>query len=81
MYLNCTFIGWTYEIRERVLTAYRLEIRNTGPEITLSLTIAEDFTWSMSYRRAKVKTKVCTLLKDVPFKINTGKLLNSVKYL
>jgi len=78
MYLNCTFIGWTYEIRERVLTA---EICNTGPEITLSLTIAEDFTWSMSYRRVKVQTEVSRLLKDVPFKINTGKLLNSVKYL
>ena len=63
-----------------MLTVYRLEISNAGPEITLSLTIAKDFTWSVSYRRQKVNSEVCRLLKDVPSELNTGKLLNSVKY-
>ena len=59
----------------------KLEACSTGPEVTLSLTICENLSWSVSYRNQRVNQEFCRLLRDMPSEINTGILLNSVRYL
>ena len=66
------FIGWTCGCEERALVICKSEACSTGPHVTLSLTIYEDLSWSVSYRNQKVKQEFCKLLKDLPFTINTG---------
>ena len=72
IWLDCRFIEWTSEIREGKLTIYRLEICSTGPEVTFSLIICEDFSWNVSYRRQKIHKEFCRRLTNVPSEINTG---------
>ena len=65
--LCCVSIGWTVELKEGTLFLYK-----TGPEFVLSLTICEDFSWNLSFRRQCVKQELCCLLRDMPSKIKTG---------
>ena len=60
-------------MKEKALVMCKVEAYGTESET--SLTISEDFTWSMLYRGQKVSTEFCRLLKDVPLEINTGILL------
>jgi len=70
-------IGWIGEVQGKTLVIYKLQIFKTGPEVTLSLTVLQDFTWEVSYRRHNVDCEYCTLLSNLPSEINTGKFLNN----
>ena len=71
-------IGWTGEIQGRTLVIYKLQIFKTAPEVTLSITVNEDFTYAVSYRQHNVNREFCTLLSGLPSEINTGILLNTL---
>jgi len=43
---------------------------NFGAEVTFSVSIQEDFTWTIKYK----KDSVPSLLKDIPSHINSGEL-------
>jgi len=74
MYSNYLLTGWADEMEERALVMFKLE---AGKEVTFSLKIFEDFSWTTSYRKRSVNQEFCSLLKDVPYKINTGIFLNT----
>jgi len=65
-------------MKERALVIFKLE---AGKEVSFLLKICEDFSWSTSYRKHPVNQEFCNFLKDVLSEINTGILLNTVKYL
>ena len=71
-------IGWTGEIQGRTLVIYKLQIFKTAPEVTLSITVNEDFTYAVSYRQHNVNREFCILLSGLPSEINTGILLNTL---
>ena len=66
------FIGWTCACEESALVICKYEACSTGPHDTLSLTIYEDLSWSVSYQNKKVNQEFCRPLKDLPPAINIG---------
>ena len=68
----CVLIGWTDELKEETL------VFKTRPGVVLSLTVHEDFSWTLCYQRQCIHQEFCCLLKDLPSEINTGKLLSNV---
>ena len=68
-------VGWTGEIQGRTLVIYKLAFFKTGPEVTLSITVKEDFTWTVSYRRHVINREFCTLLSGLPSETNTGMII------
>ena len=74
MYFYCIiFIGWTDIIRDGTLCIYKLGFFETGPEVVISVTIQEDFSWHLLYRKHQVDKDSCSILRDVPSEINTGR--------
>ena len=69
------FVGWTDEIKTGMLIIYKLEVSSTGPEVTLSMTVASDFSWTVSYRGQHVSQENCSILRSAPLEVNTGKAL------
>ena len=43
-----------------------------GPEVTLSLEIHEDFSWSLLYRKHHVTKELCGILKNMLSEVDTG---------
>ena len=52
-----------------------LILSKTGPEGTLSMTVASDFSWIVSYRGQHVSRENCRILRSAPSEVNTGKAL------
>ena len=72
-------IGWNSELNNGFLSIYRLEFHaQSGPEVLLSLTIQENFSWVLSYRKLHVNQALCSILKNMPSQINTGMLFNGL---
>ena len=61
-----------YDNQEQTITICKSEAYCTGPQVTLSLTIYEDLSWSVSYQNQKVNQEFCRPLKDLPPAINIG---------
>ena len=60
------------------LVFYQLCLLGGGPEINRSITVKEDFSWSVCYRRQLVNPEYCTILKDIPTRVNSGTLLRNL---
>ena len=54
------------------LIFYQLHSFNCGPEISRSITVKENFSWSVYYRRQPVNPEYCIILKNVPPMIKSG---------
>lgn len=78
MLICCVLIGWTDELMEGTLVIYKVEVFQTGPEFVLSLTIHEDFSWTLCYQKQYVDRQFFCLLSDIPSGINTGIQLNRI---
>ena len=66
-------IGWNSEVSNGFLSIYKLDFNpKNGPEVLLSLTIQENFSWMLSYRKLNVNQALCGILENVPSQINTG---------
>ena len=66
-------IGWNSEVNNGFLSIYKLDFNpQNGPEVLLSLTIQENFSWMLSYRKLHVNQTLCGILENVPSQINTG---------
>lgn len=68
------------EIRNETLSVYKIDFVDSGPEIMLSVTIQEDFSWIVSYRREHIKREFCGILIDMPSEINTGIAITKITY-
>lgn len=55
------------------LSIYQCIATETGSVISFSLTINQDFTWTLSYRNQVVPQDHCALLESTPISINSGK--------
>ena len=42
-------IGWMNEVRNETLSVYKVDFSDSGPEIVLSVTIHENFSWIVTY--------------------------------
>ena len=54
------------------LLFYQLCSLGDGPGIGKSITVREDFTWSVNYRRQLVNPEYCRILQSVSPKVNSG---------
>ena len=63
------------EIKNGTLIFYKLEVSSAGPEVTLSMTVNSDFSWTVSYRGQLVSREDCGILRSAPPEVNTGKAL------
>ena len=50
-----------------------LVLSGAGPEETLCMIVAGDFSWTVSYRGQHVSPKNCSILRSAPVEVNTGK--------
>ena len=69
------FIGWTDVLKDGTLCIYKLGFFETGPEIVMSATILEDFSWQLLYRKQHVDKDFCSILRNVSSEINTGRYM------
>ena len=66
--LNLAFLaGWDSKLVEG-----KLVISKAGAPIILSLIVNEDFSWAVYHHRQCVNKEYCSILKDMPFELNTG---------
>ena len=68
------FLGWTNEIHSKELCIYNISYVKSGPEVLFSLTVHEDFTWMVLYRRHIVNPDNCSLLRSMSSEMNSGVL-------
>ena len=73
--ISLYFVGWTDEVKNEMLFIYKLEVSSKGPEVTLSVTVASDFSWTVSYRGQHISRENCSILRSAPSEVNTGKAL------
>ena len=72
------YIGWNSELRNGVLSIYKLEfLPQSGPEVLMSLIIQKNFSWMLSYQKLHVNQALCGILKNVPSQMNAGTLSSS----
>ena len=55
-----------------MLHIYQLAITKIGLVIGVSLSIKEDFSWTLSCRNQPVNPEQCSLLEDTPSLLNSG---------
>ena len=55
-----------------MLHIYQLAITKIGLVIGVSLSIKEDFSWTLSCRSQPVNPEQCSLLEDTPSLLNSG---------
>ena len=65
------FLGWTNEVQNKELYIYKIIYVRSGPEV---LTVHEDFTWMVLYRRYIVNPDSCSLLRTMSSEMNSGML-------
>ena len=81
MMIICLYIGWNSEVNKGFLCIYKLDFNpQNGTKVLLSLTIQENFSWMLSYRKSHVNQALCGILKNVPSQINTGTFFKSLDY-
>ena len=74
-------VGWNSELNNGVLSMYKLEFHpQSGPEVLMALTIQENFSWVLSYRKLHVNPTLCGILKNVPSQMNAGTLFKFLNY-
>ena len=73
----CVMIGWAGEVKEGTLVFFKLETIKIGPEIVLSLSIKQDFSSTVYYRREIVDKDCCSVLKNMPSSIKTSIQIHS----
>lgn len=56
---------------DEVLLFCQLCLSDSGLEVTYSLRITKDFTWSVTYRRAAVDLSLCTYLQGPSLLVNS----------
>ena len=69
------FLGWL-DVSEQAVSRANLSLCKFGsfndtPEITLNLTVFQDFSWKLLYRGKVVEPGVSAVLKDVPLALNS----------
>ena len=57
------------------LMFYQVHSFDRGPEISRSITVKEDFSWSVYYRRQLVSPEHCIILKKAPPTMKSGNFL------
>ena len=67
-------IGWISTIQNEELRIFQLGYLKSSTEVLRSLTIREDFSWVVSYKKEAVNPSHCDLLKDVPSSLNSSTL-------
>jgi len=67
-------LGWSTTLQDDVFTLFELSCcnANSGPVVTKSIQVSEDFTWTISYKGHSVPRQ-SQLLHDTPSIVNTGK--------
>ena len=70
--LYCIVIGWRVEVKDGTLVFFKCEILNSRPEISLSLTVNGDFSWSAFYHKQCINKESCCVLRDIPSTLDTG---------
>ena len=73
-------IGWMNEVRDGKLSIYKVDFLDCVPEIMLSVTIQDNFSWIVTYRRQHVNKEFCSILRNMPFELNSGMLSISYTY-
>ena len=56
-----------------VLSFSQLSLVDGAMEITLTLTVKNDFSWNVHYRRTLVSHDHCTLIKEITYPLQSGK--------
>ena len=67
----CT-LEWISVFEDETLSFCQLCLSDSGLEVTYSLMITEDFSWSVTYRRAAIHLSLCTYLQESPLLVNSG---------
>ena len=57
------------------LLFYQLCSLGGGQDISRSITVEENFSWSVHYRRQLVNPEYCRILKSVSPRVNSGTLI------
>ena len=65
-------LGWNHDVQAAMLHIYQLAITEVGLMIGISLSINDDFTWTLSCRSHPVNPEHCSLLGDMPSLLNSG---------
>ena len=67
-------LGWSTTLQDDVFTLFELSCcnANSGPVVTKSIQVSEDFTWTVSYKGHSVPRQ-SRLLHDTPSIVNTCK--------
>lgn len=65
-------LEWISVFEDEVLLFCQLCLSDSGLEVTYSLRITKDFTWSVTYRRAAVDLSLCTYLQGPSLLVNSG---------
>ena len=57
------------------LLFYQLCSLGGGPDISRSITVKENFSWSVHYRRQLLNPEYCRILKSISPRVNSGTLI------
>lgn len=68
----CFCLGWTNELKDGKLNVYQVKVFECGPEVVLSMTIEERFSWQLLFQRQLVDPVCCGILRDTPSGLNSG---------
>ena len=66
------YTGWIDTIQNDELRIFQLGYLKSNTEVLKSLSIREDFSWAVSYKREVVNPSYCDQLKDIPTSLNSG---------
>jgi len=70
--------GWMNEVKNKTLCIYKVDLFDYGPEIMLSVTIKENFSWLVSFRKQHVNRESSSILRNMPSEMDSG-MLSKIK--
>lgn len=69
------YIDWIYVFENGEISVCQLGNSDKGLQVTLSVTIKEDFSWILTYRGESVEPKFCTFIQGLSLSTNSGEHL------
>ena len=76
MHIVCMmcFLGWidTSGADHDVLSYSQLQLIDGAMEITLTVTVKDDLSWTVHYRRNLVSRDNCTLIREISYPFQSG---------
>ena len=69
-----SYTGWVNFSQGNKLCFCQLVNGDSGVEVTFSVAIDEDFTWTIKYKKHTIPCETSRLLKNIPPHINSGEL-------